>query len=594
MGKENLPKKGNSPASNPVKKVVPINTPQDTGPESAGPTGGGSNGTIFGKMRDFMSQAANSVSGAAINGLRGAKNSWFGIKPIGQGISNGVGKAAGFLNISKKAMAIALAVTMVGGVGAGTIAIVNNQQTNLIIRQEDYYDDCADKLEEANKKQVTTPAGDVSAQQQECAEKMWALGKALGMTDEQCAGMLGNMQQESGIDPTTVEGIYNEPFQIGTRKAALMPEPDPLPNNAMNAWFETLVGMYARNGITLSRSGYQYDGVNYCCGLGLIQWTGPTGKHLVDTAAANGKKWYDLDLQCAAMIGNEPSRLQGFLNDRGNSSSVEAATGSWLGFMERGVGHAVLSGYQYENRANYAKDWYARFSSQSSSIAAKWKDFANDVISMAGTVAGAATGKHAKEVEEECGGTEPAPDNGTLADAAVAYAWETKEMGMGNDGTQLYHAVKDAVAPDDTWIYQSCDRGVATAVRWSGADDNFPMGSTTEQDSYLSSHPELWQFVGEYDSHYSELEPGDIVITTNVRRGSEHGHIVMFVGNEAVRKKYPNSDAEFVSASYLTRSPGCGDHPPAYVGDGYHIYRYIGNYDGQLKNAYNGSASGTS
>ena len=68
----------------------------------------------------------------------------------------------------------------------------------------------------------------------------------------------------------------------------------------------------------------------------------------------------------------------------------------------------------------------------------------------------------------------------------------------------------------------------------------------------------------------------------------------MFVGNEAVRKKYPNSDAEFVSASYLTRSPGCGDHPPAYVGDGYHIYRYIGNYDGQLKNAYNGSASGTS
>ena len=101
----------------------------------------------------------------------------------------------------------------------------------------------------------------------------------------------------------------------------------------------------------------------------------------------------------------------------------------------------------------------------------QYKDFTNTVISMAGTVAGAATGNHAKEVEEEeCGGEgAEEPNNGTLADAAVAYAWETKEMGNGNDGTQLYRAVKDAVAPNDTWIYQSCDRGVATAVRWSGA-----------------------------------------------------------------------------------------------------------------------------
>ncbi|ORX73415.1 hypothetical protein BCR32DRAFT_100678, partial [Anaeromyces robustus] len=113
-------------------------------------------------------------------------------------------------------------------------------------------------------------------------------------------------------------------------------------------------------------------------------------------------------------------------------------------------------------------------------------------------------------------------DHTTLASAAVAYAWETKDLGKSNDGTKLYRVIKDIVYPGDPF-YQSCDRGIAVAVVWSGADDNFPGGETIDQDYYFQEHPELWKFVGTYDEHYSELQPGDIAITTYERRSEIRG-----------------------------------------------------------------------
>jgi len=186
------------------------------------------------------------------------------------------------------------------------------------------------------------------------------------------------------------------------------------------------------------------------------------------------------------------------------------------------------------------------------------------------------------------------PNHSTIASAAVAYAWETKDKGKANNGTQLYRAVKDAIFPNDKY-YQSCDRGAATAIRWSGADDGFPAGSTSTQDEYLKNKPDLWTFIGRYDDNYQNLVPGDVIITTADRRISVKGvgHIILYVGNEEIRKKYPNSSAEFVSASLNSRSPGCGDNVKQYIGDGYHVYRYKGNYSGNGKNAYNGCASGT-
>jgi len=88
-------------------------------------------------------------------------------------------------------------------------------------------------------------------------------------------------------------------------------------------------------------------------------------------------------------------------------------------------------------------------------------------------------------------------DHSTISSAAVAIAWETKSLGNGNWDRNIWkifiddiktwiftilsfvsnRRVKDAIFPGDPY-YQSCDRGVATSVRWSGADDRFPVGNT--------------------------------------------------------------------------------------------------------------------
>ena len=564
MGKENLKRRNptpNKPSGSggnnapPVRKVRPVSTPEDIGRETPAPDGVPSNGTLIGKARDTMSAVGNSVGGALKNGFMGLKNNWFGVKPIKNATSSGVDSISNFLNLPKKVVSGLLITAIAGGGTAGGIAWMNHNSNEFIIRQEDYYDDCAEILADARGAVASMPAvGDASAQQMEVAEQMWALGKALGFTDEQCAGMLGNMQQESGLDPTVVEGIYTEPYTFGPKKAALFVGEPPEPGPNMNSYVTgPMLSSYAASNIRINLPAYLYDGSQYCCGIGLIQWTGPTAKQLVDFGKGhNNKPWYDLSVQCADMIGGDATqktRIQGFLHDTANATSVDNATASWLGYMERGIGHAEVSGgFQSGNRIQYAHEWYTRLSGRSSAIESQYSQFANDTIAMAAAETAAATGNHLKQVEGECGSKQAQSyDNSNLAGAAVAYAWETKEMGVGNNGTELFRAVHDAMYPGDVW-YQSCDRGVACAVAWSGADDNFPPGDTTMQDNYFQATSDLWECVGNLDSSFdlSTLEPGDIFCTIG------NGHILMYVGNDIVREKYPNSDADTVSASYQT------------------------------------------
>ena len=49
---------------------------------------------------------------------------------------------------------------------------------------------------------------------------------------------------------------------------------------------------------------------------------------------------------------------------------------------------------------------------------------------------------------------------------------------------------------------------------------------------------------------------------------------MVYVSNEIVKKKYPSSDASFVSASFEERSPGCETWSAGrFVGEGYYVYR---------------------
>ena len=223
----------------------------------------------------------------------------------------------------------------------------------------------------------------------EAAEKLWAAGKARGMTDAECAGMLGNIKQESGyMDPTTVEGRYDEPFKIGPKKEEAVK--DGVPSAAMTAYFWKLKAYYDSYNKSIAVSAYRVgDGSdNYCVGLGLIGWTGPTGVEIVKYAQQFGKVWYDFAAQVANFLGGGTTykrRFNIFLEKANtNKDSVDHATACWLGIMEMGLNSPSTNSYSwgYSNRLKYAKEWYSEFASRSAEICSKHSSFANGVTSM--------------------------------------------------------------------------------------------------------------------------------------------------------------------------------------------------------------------
>jgi hypothetical protein len=102
----------------------------------------------------------------------------------------------------------------------------------------------------------------------------------------------------------------------------------------------------------------------------------------------------------------------------------------------------------------------------------------------------------------------------------------------------------------------SCDAFVATVMRYSGADEDFPCCGVSTLYSYLSSHPDLYEEIPNIGSA-ENMEPGDI----RIKPGQ---HVEMYVVLE-------DGKGMIASASHCDRT---GDHASAYYADsGYKIYR---------------------
>ncbi len=124
--------------------------------------------------------------------------------------SSAFGASATVANV----LAAVISVVMVGG-PLGYIGILAQEEN---MRHTDgIVDDCVSSVVSAAKQ---AQAGGVSTTQEKNAEQVVSVLRTYGLNDTQIAGVLGNFQTESGIDATTVEGIYDEKYTIGTRKAA--------------------------------------------------------------------------------------------------------------------------------------------------------------------------------------------------------------------------------------------------------------------------------------------------------------------------------------------------------------------------------------
>lgn len=477
------------------------------------------------------------IPGAVANGVGGffaGAGSWVSST---FGVSSAAGTAAA---------ATAAGLGAVGAVGGG-LAMINNQgQYDVAVT------DCGtviSKAADAKAEAVNTEAITLDN-----AKKVWSVFKAYGLSNEQIAGILGNWSVESGIDPSGFEGIFSEHFQpTGPKHTEAY--------GNMNSWTESLFSQYAARGIGINHAAYKGSDGNYYPGLGLGQWTGGNGEKLIGAAKSVNKNWYDLDFQLAyALATPSPTGIQDYWNKyKKESGSASAMAMSFTHDWEGNTGMA------YGERQAAAEHWLSQMASWTEDSA-----FSASVISMSQNLGMVASDGAASSALQSCTKAQNY-DNSSAAAAAISYAYETEEESKGNNGTKLWQTVFQNIFPGDA-NYMSCDRTVATALRWSGTDEEIPAGDCPALISYFSSS-DKWEKVGlSHDLEEKDLKPGDIIIRSS--------HVIMYVGNELVKQKYPNSNGNMVSGSLGERSPGVGSHIEYYLKGGagesdYTVYRCV-------------------
>ena len=467
--------------------------------------------------------AAQSLWSLAASALVGAGKAIVGFfSSVGTAISSAVG---GVVSASTAGVAsfVAIAIGATGIVGTVAMREGNNAARDGLLPSCTVAVDNAVKASEGAQ-------GDFSAQTEENAKTIYSVLSAWGMSNENIAGILGNWSHESGIDPTSVETIFDEKFTIGPRKqdAELknfkMAQVDP----AYAARFPAIDLM----------------------GIGLGQWTNGRNSLLIEYAKSINKPWYTLETQLGFMVSkDDPTRVGQVkaLIDNSEGGSVSAATSYFLTKWE-GINDGTLG-----TREAAAGTWFAKMGGWS-----KNQSLADSILAQSGSAVTGANNTSVAQAASQCKSFAGHVDNSSLVKAALSYAWPYNDEGKGNDGTDLYKYLHKEVLGESDHFYASCDRTVATAVRWSGTDDSYPAGGVSNQLAYLQGEgSSKWKPV-DYNGDKSKLQPGDILLRTT----GGVSHTVMYVGEDSVKEVWGEGNyeahGEIVSGSLNDRSPTVG------------------------------------
>lgn len=337
-------------------------------------------------------------------------------------------------------------------------------------------------------------------------EKIWS-GLTAFLTEEQAAGVMGNMSHEGGFNPARHETTF------------INSSPNfPIATNTSTSY-----------------------------GIGLIQWSFGRRvnlyKHLKENGAENlWTKYIDQGRSTYGRLGGKD-----FLSkaDEGEANSLIAQE---LCFLKSELDNNKSYGGIYDTKTvDEASDYFLEKVEIPADIpgqrpvrradAKKYYDqFHGKTISGGG---GMSSGS-----DPACNGN--AKDSMNINAAAVALAWplgteesvwkykgSSYESGgsewTGGKATDAFNTAIDTVfGKDRGWshcphIGASCDVGSATAIRWSGVDPKFPRG-LDEQPNHVKAHPEIWELL---DSSASP-QPGDAVWYTH----SKGGHIYIVVQDE--------------------------------------------------------------
>lgn len=515
---------------------------------------------------EIAANAANAATGATVSGLRSAG---YGLLALGRNGAKGVENLARRFFARMAAMMANMGAALSGFVGGaisprmatmiatggsgGALIMGAVLLVNFVLFPPKYVDEplplrCEDSM-------MMAPAGASASDYaggdtEENAKYIYGVFSALGMSDENIAGILGNWSAESGIDPTGVETIYDEPFQVGPRKKKA---------ESVNWDIMKIDPAYAN----------QPNHNMKTAGIGLGQWTDGRNKLLMDYSKKTGREWHDIELQLAFMIGHDDPYRVGQVdsmikNKNPGANSVAGAT-QW--FFNKWEGINDTSGGL---RHAEASKWFTKMKGWSPN-----KSDAQSVLNLAESSRKIANSQAVSMNMAMCPTTGSAGGNSDAAEAATSYAWSLREYDAGNDGTDMYVWLREQMFPGDKY-WASCDRSVMTAVKWSGTDVGVPPGPVVEIKRYFNAEgKKYWTKVGD-NVPEKELKPGDILI--HVGGGQ---HVWMYVGKDIIKKVWEPTGEKYdknsviVSGSLNDRSPSLGGE--GNLADGYSTYEVYRN-----------------
>jgi len=118
----------------------------------------------------------------------------------------------------------------------------------------------------------------------------------------------------------------------------------------------------------------------------------------------------------------------------------------------------------------------------------------------------------------------------------------TDGMIKKTDASLAYQASKDTYSPgggDQAWT--DCGRFVATVMKMSGTDANYPIVTVSAQLSYVNQNPSKYKTIK--NAQYNDLKPGDIIILSGTvtvdGKTKVVGHTLIFTG----QSNYPIVEA---------------------------------------------------
>lgn len=524
---------------------------------------GAKGGAIYAGMR-MAKSFFNSMVGAVKSAIKGIGGKILGgLKSFGSAIVGGAKSAfsavTGFFGstttltaaeASALITAIILTSTFIPTL-AGVLGDTPKYRSGKVI-------DCRDDLK-MDKLAADILNQNADAMKKQVASRIYGVFHRMGYTDAQIAGMLGNFDAETGIDPTVIEGYYKDSYQMSPKKMEIAQD--------LDRWARsTLFPKYRASGVNFNPRLYlRPDGHTYSVGIGLGQITGSTRfEKFYTTAQQVGKNWWDLDYQIAYYLTKDDrSKWLTEWKDK-QTEDVEQARYEFSKYWEGNLSNGQ------DTRKKQSRYWYEQIRSGALQDDAQ---FSESVLALADEMGVMAIDGAASKALEECQ-TALNYNNSSIALAACSLSFPT--IAQSRSGiTDTYKKIKPLVFPeDDPNFYKSCDRGSGTAIRWAGADDTFPVGPTSAQWEYAIAS-EKWQELGQADS--VDPEPGDVGIKPKGRYGS-FGHIFVYVGYETAYSVF--GDAMGVSpgtpmichASYGTRTMGCG--PNVYKKGSKTAYQY--------------------